>query len=150
MVLFFPLGSPNLKEAIDRAIEQYPGAIALSDGVVKSHFWWCLFYGQDSYIVEGTPLYENHSVEEIKSSYVGRSDASNTTQTGFQNNANVSSSQQSNESFAVMFYHDVKKGDTLSNVAESYSVNIADIIRWNQLNSSELTPGTKLIIMLKQ
>ena len=36
IILCIPIGSPNLKEAIDKAIEQCPGAIALADGVVKS------------------------------------------------------------------------------------------------------------------
>lgn len=57
MILAIPIGSPNLKDAIDNAIEQYPGAVGLADGVVKTNFWWAILYGQNSYIVEGTPLY---------------------------------------------------------------------------------------------
>ncbi|MDY4873391.1 MAG: hypothetical protein SO133_00765 [Alloprevotella sp.] len=55
-VLFVP-GIPNMKEAIDRAIEQYPGAVALTDGVVYQKSWTCFLLGQNKYIVEGTPLY---------------------------------------------------------------------------------------------
>ena len=59
-VLFVP-GVPNMKEAIDRAIEQYPGAVALTDGVVYQKSWTCFLVGQNKYIVEGTPLYpEQH------------------------------------------------------------------------------------------
>lgn len=51
-----PLGFPNLKEAIDRAIESTPGAVALVDGVVYSKAWWAILTGYSSYVVEGTPL----------------------------------------------------------------------------------------------
>jgi hypothetical protein len=57
IVLFIPTGVPNMKEAIDRAIESTPGCIALLDGVVYSKYWWIPYiYGQSSFIVEGTPL----------------------------------------------------------------------------------------------
>ncbi|MDT8415923.1 MAG: hypothetical protein RQ735_11175 [Flavobacteriaceae bacterium] len=57
VVLFIPTGSINLKEAVDRAIETTPGAIALLDGVVYTKFWYVpLIYGQSMAIVEGTPL----------------------------------------------------------------------------------------------
>jgi hypothetical protein len=48
-------GSPNLKEAIDRAVERVPGAVALVDGVVYYRAWWFIF-GSRAIIVEGTPL----------------------------------------------------------------------------------------------
>tara|TARA_R100000935_G_scaffold29362_1_gene49668 strand:- start:24214 stop:24723 length:510 start_codon:yes stop_codon:yes gene_type:complete len=56
IILWIPFGRPNLKEAIDRAIEATPGAVALVDGVVYSKTWWALVYGQTKIIVEGTPL----------------------------------------------------------------------------------------------
>lgn len=56
IILSIPLGSPNLKEAIDRAIEATPGAVALVDGVVYTKWWWAILYGQTKVIVEGTPL----------------------------------------------------------------------------------------------
>lgn len=55
-IFYIPLGRPNLKEAVDRAIETTPGCIALVDGVIYAKFWWAFFYGQQSYLVEGTPL----------------------------------------------------------------------------------------------
>lgn len=56
LVLWFPLGRTSMKEAIDRAIELTPGAIALVDGVVYSKGWWAFIYGQDILVVEGIPL----------------------------------------------------------------------------------------------
>ncbi len=46
-----------MKEAVDRAMESVPGAVALVDGVLSSRVWYIPYvYGQESYIVEGTPL----------------------------------------------------------------------------------------------
>ena len=57
IILFIPIGRPNMKEAIDRAIESTKGAVALVDGVVYSKFFWIpSIYGQQSFIVEGSPL----------------------------------------------------------------------------------------------
>jgi hypothetical protein len=56
VIIGIPTGTVNLKEAIDRAIEQTPGAVGLIDGVVYSKAWYALVYGQTSYVVEGTPL----------------------------------------------------------------------------------------------
>jgi hypothetical protein len=56
-IIFIPTGVPNAKEALDRAIESVPGAVALLDGVITGKFWWIPYiYGQQSYVVEGTPL----------------------------------------------------------------------------------------------
>jgi hypothetical protein len=57
IIIFIPTGQPNAKEALDRAIESTPGAVALVDGVVSNSFWWIPYiYGQSSVVVEGTPL----------------------------------------------------------------------------------------------
>lgn len=57
IIFFIPTGTPNVKEAIDRAIESVPGGVALVDGVVYHTGWWIPYiYGQISYTVEGTPL----------------------------------------------------------------------------------------------
>ncbi|MDA3833195.1 MAG: hypothetical protein PF495_07335 [Spirochaetales bacterium] len=55
ILLFIPTGVPNMKEAIDRAIESVPGGVALVDGVVYSKWFW-LLYGQSSYVIEGSVL----------------------------------------------------------------------------------------------
>jgi uncharacterized lipoprotein YajG len=57
--IFFiiPTGVPNAKEAMDKAIESVPGAVALLDGVINKKAWSIPFiYGEVSYEVEGTPL----------------------------------------------------------------------------------------------
>lgn len=57
IIIFIPTGVPNAKEALDRAIESVPGAIALVDGVITSHWWYIPYiYGKTWYVVEGTPL----------------------------------------------------------------------------------------------
>ena len=57
IICFIPTGVPNMKEAIDRAIESKPGGVALVDGVVYQKSWYIpLIYGQVSYVVDGTPL----------------------------------------------------------------------------------------------
>ncbi|MFH2036979.1 MAG: hypothetical protein ABIJ45_11295 [Candidatus Zixiibacteriota bacterium] len=56
-LISIPLGTPNLKEAVDRAIESAgPDYDALIDGVIYSKFWWILITGQMGYVVEGTPI----------------------------------------------------------------------------------------------
>ncbi len=57
MFLTIPLGTPDLKEAVDDAIEKTPGAVALSNGVVYTSWWWAILTGCTKYVVEGTPLF---------------------------------------------------------------------------------------------
>lgn len=55
--LFIPLGVPNLKEAVDRAIESAgPGYDALIDGVIYSQNYWYVITAYNGYKVEGTPI----------------------------------------------------------------------------------------------
>jgi len=54
-IIFIPTGNPNFKEAVDRAIQTVPGAVALVDGVAFQKSWWFIF-GQTGFMVEGTPL----------------------------------------------------------------------------------------------
>ena len=56
LILFIPTGIPQVKEAVDRSLQQVPGAVALVDGVVYYHQMWFILFGWNSYIVEGTPL----------------------------------------------------------------------------------------------
>lgn len=57
IIIFIPTGEPNVKEAMDRAIEKTPGAIGLLDGVVTRHGWYIPYiYGEAWYEVEGTAL----------------------------------------------------------------------------------------------
>jgi len=56
-IIIFPTGSVSIKEAVDKAIESTPGCVALLDGVIYTKFWWIPYiYGQQSAIVQGTPL----------------------------------------------------------------------------------------------
>jgi hypothetical protein len=56
IIIFIPTGVPNMKTAIDKAIESVPGAVALLDGVLSYKSFYLLLFGQYGYIVEGTPL----------------------------------------------------------------------------------------------
>ena len=118
MVLWFPLGTPNMKEAIDRAIEQNPGAVGLVDGVVYQKMWNCLFYGQNSYIVEGTPLY-------LSPGGGGGADG------------------------PKQIIHTVRKGDSLSKIAQLYGVSIPELLEWNNLPDVNLRVGMKLIVYVE-
>lgn len=53
MILGIPTGQPNMKEAIDRAIERCNGDI-LVDGVLYQKGWFALLVGQTGFQVEGT------------------------------------------------------------------------------------------------
>lgn len=55
--IFVPMGKPNLKEAVDRAIEQGGrGYDALIDGVIYYKSIWYVLTGYSGYKVEGTPI----------------------------------------------------------------------------------------------
>ena len=56
IILGFPVGLPDMKTALDHAIEQTPGAVALADGVIIRKEFDFILFGQLSYEVEGTPL----------------------------------------------------------------------------------------------
>ncbi|MDA3833194.1 MAG: hypothetical protein PF495_07330 [Spirochaetales bacterium] len=59
IIIFIPTGIPNIKEAIDRAIEGVPGGVALVDGVLSQNSWYIPYiYGQNSIIVEGSVLFD--------------------------------------------------------------------------------------------
>jgi len=56
-IIIIPTKSVNIKEAIDQAIQTTPGCVALLDGVLYYKFWLIPYiYGQQAYIIEGTPL----------------------------------------------------------------------------------------------
>lgn len=57
IIIIIPTGVPNMKTAIDKAIESVPGAIALLDGVLSQKVWYIPYiFGKSSFVVEGTPL----------------------------------------------------------------------------------------------
>lgn len=58
ILIFIPTGSPDIKEAIDNAIENVPNCVGIIDGVVYSKFWYIPYiYGEVWYEVEGTPIF---------------------------------------------------------------------------------------------
>ncbi|MCI6251105.1 MAG: LysM peptidoglycan-binding domain-containing protein [Bacteroidales bacterium] len=142
-VLFVP-GIPNMKEAIDRAIEQYPGAVALTDGVVYQKSWTCFLLGQNKYIVEGTPLYPDtnngNPVQNTQETINRFTPAPQ--QPVIQNEPQVTN--------VLRVTHIVGKGETLIQIAAAYKVNVVDIMKWNELSSNAVTPGMKLIIFINQ
>ncbi|ALB70778.1 hypothetical protein ACOZ06_000385 [Cronobacter muytjensii] len=54
-VVIFPLGVPNVKTAMDRAIEKNRCAVALSD-VVVTQFNHSFLFGKFGFIIEGTEV----------------------------------------------------------------------------------------------
>jgi len=57
IIVFLPTGTVNVEEAVDNAIEQTPGAVALQDVVIISKWFYIPYiYGEQKIIVEGTPL----------------------------------------------------------------------------------------------
>jgi hypothetical protein len=56
IILGIPIGLPNMKTALDHAIEQTPGAVALTDSVITQKSFSIILFGQMGYEVEGTPL----------------------------------------------------------------------------------------------
>jgi hypothetical protein len=57
IIILIPTGVPNVKEAMDRAIESTPGAVGLVDGVITHYSWYIPYvYGENWYEVDGTPL----------------------------------------------------------------------------------------------
>ena len=57
IVIFIPTGTPNVKAALDKAIESTPGAVGLADGVITLNSWYIPYiYGESWYEVDGTPL----------------------------------------------------------------------------------------------
>ena len=56
LIIFIPTNIPNMKEAVDRAIESVPGCVALVDGVLTHTYWTVILYSYGAFVVEGTPL----------------------------------------------------------------------------------------------
>lgn len=155
-VLVIPMGYPNMKEAIDRAIESAPGSIGLADGVVKSSGWSCLVYGQNSFVVEGTPIYPGNVATSDNNFHYRQGN----TQPAYQQYQPAQQVQQAQpvqqvqqaqpaHSSNLVFYHDVKQTDTLASIAQMYNVTVADIVKWNHL-TSDVKSGDKIVILISE
>jgi hypothetical protein len=68
----FPIGGfPNLKTAVDRAIQKIPGCVALVDGVVYQYQTGCIpFIWKNGWIVEGSPLVDPKHAKNFPSHYM--------------------------------------------------------------------------------
>lgn len=137
-ILFIP-GIPNMKEAIDKAIDKYPGAVALTDGVVYSKSWSVGLFGQNKYVVEGTPLYTQAGADSFIRSNNGVPEYVTPA---------APYNKQSKEVMRVQ--HTVEPGETLSTIASSYNVTVANIMKWNNLKSNKITTGSKLTIYIEE
>lgn len=135
-IIIVPFKRPDLKEAIDKAIEKYPGAVALADGVVKHKSWSVFFYGQSSFIVEGTPLYETGAAQPNNTGYQSS------------NNAYTQPSNTGNTTNVMRITHQVNNEQNVTELAKMYGVSVADILKWNKLTNPALTPGQNIIIYL--
>lgn len=63
----FPFGQPQVKSAVDRAIEKAgPGYDALLDGVIYYKYNVFLLFGTFGYSVEGTPIKTSQIIAELK------------------------------------------------------------------------------------
>lgn len=57
IIIIIPTGTPDIKEAIDQAIETKPCGIALKDATLTSHSWYIPYiYGQQKLVAEGKVL----------------------------------------------------------------------------------------------
>lgn len=72
IIIIIPTGVPNMKTAIDRAIESVPGAVALLDGVLYQKAWYIPpIFGQSGFVIEGTPLIDPQLVAaKLPSNYI--------------------------------------------------------------------------------
>lgn len=58
-ILFFNIGTLNVKDAIDDAVQSNgPNCVGLSNVVVNVRWWSIILYGETSFIVEGDPIYK--------------------------------------------------------------------------------------------
>ncbi|MUK87401.1 LysM peptidoglycan-binding domain-containing protein [Ornithinibacillus sp. L9] len=60
-------------------------------------------------------------------------------------NSSSNSSTSSSNSTSTSTYT-VKSGDTLSGIASKYKISLSDLMKWNNLNSTLIYPGNKLVV----
>jgi len=65
LVIIFPIGLPNAKEAMDNAIQSVPGCVGLVDGVLEYEVFSFVF-GYTEYRVKGTCLIDPKLVKTAK------------------------------------------------------------------------------------
>ena len=62
-ILFFPIGEPNLEEAVDECLEIGQGDL-LTNVLVETSSWWAILYGQQIITVTGD-VWEKASMSEL-------------------------------------------------------------------------------------
>lgn len=151
-ILFIP-GVPDMKEAIDDAIEQYPGAVALTDGVIYNKGWSCFLFGQNKYIVEGTPLFIDSGNRDLEYTHTPYNESETINSQHFPVSTIPTKNYQKNTSSLqdsiIKVEHLVEQEEKMPEIALLYNVTIPDILKWNKLSSIKIYKGMKLIIYLK-
>ena len=56
IICIFPTGVPNLKQAVDRALEAKSAYMLTNARVTEQFFYIPLIYGQEKFVVEGTAV----------------------------------------------------------------------------------------------
>jgi hypothetical protein len=59
IIVFVPTGVPNMKTAVDRALESKDAYMLTNARLTSSFFYIPYIYGQEKYIVTGTPVRRN-------------------------------------------------------------------------------------------
>lgn len=140
IILWIPF-TPSMKEAIDDAIRKYPGAVALSDGVVYGKSWTCLLFGQNSYVVEGTPVYADKHNQEKELQPINNT----------KNLVTIQNKQdlQNQENDYMRITHIVETEKNIAELAKMYDVSIPDLLKWNKISTTSLTKGQRIIVYIK-
>ncbi|MDE7406793.1 MAG: LysM peptidoglycan-binding domain-containing protein [Muribaculaceae bacterium] len=147
-----PVGTPNPQKAIDNALAKYPGAIGLTNGVMKANYWWAILYGQHKITVEGTPLYPSgntiYQTPQQSKPYIQPA-APTYVQPTVPVYEQPAQPATPSEPTSNEFVHEVKAGDTLVEISKQYGVSLSNIIKWNKLTSNTLTPGQNIKIIFE-
>lgn len=56
---------------------------------------------------------------------------------------------QPTSSESQVVYHTVQEGDTLAKIAKRYKVTVGQIVKWNNLTTTELLPGKRLLLQVE-
>lgn len=137
-------GVPDMKDAIDNAIEQYPGAVALTDGVIYNTGWSCLLFGQNKYIVEGTPLFFDTEKQYLEKNNSQQLEIISTPITTLKDQFDIPL-----QNSAIRVEHIVEQDETMAEIASLYKITIPDILKWNKLSSIKIYKGMKLVIYIQ-
>lgn len=119
--------------------KNYPISTKGTEGLAKGNM---RVTGEDTksmilFIPLGTPIYESETAAR-------NAGAAN------HNDSNTINDSGNNNSNTLLFFHEVKDGETLASIAKQYGVSMGNIISWNKLNSNVITEGSKLKIYISE